>query len=600
MVGWQHYTDIFMRKLLQYGLRVLNHRRSGAGLAVFFLFVSQAFSASFTASLDRSTIVLGEQVELTLRFEGGQPQGPLSLPVDGLRVASSPAESVSVVNGGQPVYSYDIAIEATRVGDFVIPPFNFRINGQAVSSQPLRLKVVASDPSAPPPSYADKPAFLWLSLPKTNLYLNEPVVAEFRIYIRSDIHRSSNLQFAPDGSGLTFSKLAQGSQYQRRVGNAVFTVVPISVAITPVKTGTVSVNPIDGSILLNGRDPMDIESFFQPQAPPQRAPLTYPQIDFQVLPLPSDHVPPNFSGAVGTYAMAVTAGPTNVVAGDPITLHVQISGRGQLDTLSLPEQAGWENFKTYAPSAKVNATDSFGIEGSKTFEEIVTPENSDIKSLPPISFSFFDPEQKQYRTLTQAAIPLVVRAATPGAMPAMPAAHAENPVPTADVVPIKQHIGAIAQISPPLIQQPWFLALQGVPAFALLSCVIWRKRKETLANNPRLRRQRQVAQLVRDGLQEFHNQAAQNDSDAFFATLFRLLQEQLGERLDLPASAITEAVIDERLRPAGVPEETLGSLHELFQTCNLARYAPVRSSEELAGIIPKLETVLDELRELNV
>jgi len=42
--------------------------------------------------------------------------------------------------------------------------------------------------------------------------------------------------------------------------------------------------------------------------------------------------------------------------------------------------------------------------------------------------------------------------------------------------------------------------------------------------------------------------------EAFFATLFRLLQEQLGERLELPASSITEAVIEEHLRPRGVPE----------------------------------------------
>jgi len=581
-------------------MRILNHRRSGVWFAIFFLAAWQAFSAGFTASLDRNTIVLGEQATLTLQFEGGQPQGPLSLRVDGLRIASSASESVSVVNNGQPVYSYQVAIEASRVGDFTIPPFHFQINGQPVASQPLKLKVVASDPSSPPPSYADKPAFLWLSLPKTNLYINEPVVAEFRIYIRSEIRRSSNLQFSPQGNGLTFSKLAQGGQYQRRVGAAVFTVVPISVAITPVKTGVLSINAINGSIVLNGRDPMDIESFFQQQAPPQQVSLTYPQVDFHVSPLPSENVPPGFNGAVGTYTMAVTAGPTNLVAGDPVTLKIQISGQGQLDSLSLPSQAGWENFKTYAPSAKVNATGSFGIEGSKTFEEIVTPENSDIKSLPPISFSFFDPEKRQYLTLTQAPIPLLVRAAAPGAMPAMASTHTEGPAPTADVVPIKQHVGALAQINPPLIQRPWFLAFQGVPIFALLSCVIWRKRKENLANNPRLRRQRQVAQLVRDGLQELHNLAAQNDSDAFFAMLFRLLQEQLGERLDLPASSITEAVIDERLRPAGVSQELLGSLHELFQSCNLARYAPVRSSEELAGIIPKLEAGLNQLRELKV
>ena len=98
---------------------------------------------------------------------------------------------------------------------------------------------------------------------------------------------------------------------------------------------------------------------------------------------------------------------------------------------------------------------------------------------------------------------------------------------------------------------------------------------------------------------ELRQFASENKSDDFFATLVRLLQEQLGERLDLPASAITEAVIEERLRPRGMPEATLAPLHELFQTCNLVRYAPIKSSQELAAIIPKLETVLRELKELK-
>ena len=592
-----------MRKVSRKKFRTLNRSLIGLWFASFFAFALTGFSASFTASLDRNSVVLGEQVTLTLKFEDGQPQAISNLPqVDGLRIASSVERSANtVITGGKQttVYSYSLALEPLRVGEFVIPPFQAKVNGQDLSSQPLTLKVVASDPSAPPPGYADKMAFLWIALPKTNLYINEPVVAEFRIYLRSDVHRYGNLQLSPDGNGLTFSKFAEGQQYQRRVGAATFTVVPLTMAITPVKTGTVSLNPINGRIVLNTRDPMDIGSFFGPPTTPQQASLTTPKIDLQVSPLPADHVPPGFSGSVGSYTMTVSAGPTNVVAGDPITLRVQISGRGALDSLTLPEPE-WANFRTLPPNAKVNATDQLGIEGSKTFEEIVTPQNSDIKALPAISFSFFDPEQKKYRTLTHPATPLVVRAATPGAMPAAVAsAHPVNSH-TMDIIPIKQHLGTLAQISPPLVQQPWFLALQGVPAFALLSSLIWRKRKETLANNPRLRRQRHVAQLVREGLEELRSWASQNKSDEFFATLFRLLQEQLGERLDLPASAITEAVIDQRLRPGGVSEDLLGSLHELFQTCNLARYAPIKSSQELAAIIPKVEGVLNELRETQV
>lgn len=591
-----------MRKLLRDGWQICGRSRGFLGLALAFAFVSPAFSANFTASLDRNSIVLGEQAVLTLKFEDGQPQGPLSLPVEGLQIASSPQQGVSsvFVNGKQTtVYTYAVALEATHVGEFVIPPFHIVMNGQTFTSPPLHLKVVASDPSSPPPSYADKPAFLWIQMPKTNLYVNEPVIAEYRLYFRSDIHRLGNLQLTPQGSGLTFSKLVQGQQFQRRVGNAQFTVVPLSTAITPVKTGSLSINPVNGSIVINNRDPMDIESFFGPPARPEQVPLTLDKIDLQVSPLPSDNVPPGFNGAVGKYTMSVAAGPTNVVAGDPITLRVQITGRGSLDSLALPDLSGWNNFKTYPPTSKIDANDTFATDGSKTFEEIVTPQNSDIKALPPISFSFFDPEQKQYRTLTQPAIPLIVRAATPGAMPAA-ANTTQAPKPTADVVPLKQHLGALAQIRPPLLQQSWFYVLQGVPALALISCVILRKRKESLANNPRLRRRRQVEQAVREGLAELQTAASENNSDKFFAVLFRLLQEQLGERLDVPASAITEAVVDERLRPAGVPEDTCASLHELFQTCNLARYAPIQSSQELAAIIPKVEAVLNELREVAV
>jgi predicted anti-sigma-YlaC factor YlaD len=106
--------------------------------------------------------------------------------------------------------------------------------------------------------------------------------------------------------------------------------------------------------------------------------------------------------------------------------------------------------------------------------------------------------------------------------------------------------------------------------------------------------------MIRQGLGELQQLAAANKSDDFFATLFRLVQEQLGERLDLPASAITEAVIEEHLRPRGVPEETLGSLHSLFQICNLARYTPIRTSQELAAIIPGFEAAMRQLQALKL
>ena len=114
---------------------------------------------------------------------------------------------------------------------------------------------------------------------------------------------------------------------------------------------------------------------------------------------------------------------------------------------------------------------------------------------------------------------------------------------------------------------------------------------------PPLRRRREdIPLLVNFFLKKY---AAENQPDEFFATLFRLLQEQLGERLDCPASAITESVVDERLAALGAPEPVLNGLRELFQLCNQARYAPIRGSAELNSVVGQFEKVIGELQELR-
>jgi hypothetical protein len=108
-----------------------------------------------------------------------------------------------------------------------------------------------------------------------------------------------------------------------------------------------------------------------------------------------------------------------------------------------------------------------------------------------------------------------------------------------------------------------------------------------------------VAQIVAGGLVELKEHAAANEPDKFFATLFRLLQEQLGERLDCPASAITENVVDEHALLRGAPDALRSALREQFQLCNQARYAPVRGTSELNSVAAQFEQAIGELQELK-
>ncbi|MGA3144915.1 MAG: BatD family protein [Verrucomicrobiota bacterium] len=582
----------------------------GLGLVVLCLGSPRLDAATFTASLDRDTIALGESATLSLTFEDGSPRNvPMPPNVAGLQIAYiGPSSQFSFVNGEtKSTVTYNFTLTPRQAGDFTIPTLAADVGGQRLSSSPLKLKVLP--PNSPPPeaiNSGSEVAFMRLSLAKTNFYIGEVTTANIKIYLRDDVQNHSQPQITSlPADGFSAGKGTYQNAYSEQIGNRVYTVIPASIALTATKTGMASVGPVTGNIVVvlpssnRGGDPF-FRQFFN-TGEQKQVTLATETLNVESLPLPAESVPPNFNGAVGDYTMTVTAGPTNVAVGDPITVRVQISGHGALDALTLPDQPAWRDFKAYPPTQNIKTTDQLGIEGVKTFEQIVTPQNTDVHELPAFSFSFFDPGAKTYRTLTQPPMQLAVHSGgtTPAPMiAATKTANSQTPAPQ-DLLPIKEQSGALTPARPPLLTRPVFLAAQSLPVLAWLAAFVWRKRTDSLANNPRLRRQRRVAGLVQSGLDDLRQFATENNSDEFFATLFRLLQEQLGERLDCPASSITEAVIDERLVPLGTPELTLAGLRELFQLCNQARYAPMRTSGELAAVIPQFENAVRELQKVN-
>ena len=106
--------------------------------------------------------------------------------------------------------------------------------------------------------------------------------------------------------------------------------------------------------------------------------------------------------------------------------------------------------------------------------------------------------------------------------------------------------------------------------------------------------------MITKGLVDLRTHADAAAGDEFFRALAGLLQERLGERLDLPASGITESVIAERLAPAGIAHELCGELEHLFDAINRARYAPSDDSGELKRLADMAEATLTRLREVEI
>ncbi len=480
----RHYTNKFLRRL---------GRKPNFILAAMILMLAtegMAWAASFTASLDRDTITLGDSATLSLTFEGGQSKNVPTPSVPGLQFTQTGnSQNFSIINGAMSsTVTVAFSVTARQAGEFTIPALTADVNGQQLATAPLKLTVTAaSAPSADAVNSGSEVAFLKFALPKNKIYLGESQVGQLDLYLRSDVQNFGNFQLTGTPTdGFSAGKITELQNQRRRVqvGNRVYTVIPLAVPLTAVRTGELTLGPFTASLVVvlpsqndNG-DPF-FRQFFN-QGEQKQVTLASEPVSVESLPLPDQNKPANFTGAVGNFTMTATAGPTTVTVGDPITVRVQISGRGALDAVTLPAQDAWQNFKTYPPTTKLETSDPFGFQGTKTFEQIISPQNADVHELPALSFSFFNPDDGQYHTLTQAAVPLVVKAAGASPMPALAAnknSAPENQAPQ-DILPIKENLGTLSQNKIPLVAQPVFLAAQTMPVLAFLAAFIWRKRAD--------------------------------------------------------------------------------------------------------------------------
>jgi hypothetical protein len=551
-------------------------------------------AASFTVTLDRDNISVGDTATLSLNFDGGSPDALPSLPnIAQLRYQSvGDSTAISMVNGDvSSVVSHSYLITALRPGRFVIPSMTVSIDGQTYRSQPVTLTVLKSAPAVDP-----RTTFLKLIVPRTTVYVGEILPVQIQLYFQ-------NVQGAEmphlNEEGFTLGKMIQAGQSAPVLNGIQYRMFELRTFVVPAKVGKLNLGPATMSMSVPRPDAR--RDFFGRIADWQPVTLESNPQPLDVLPLPAENVPNSFSGAVGNFTLHVSVSPTNIAVGDPITVKVQISGQGPLENLTLPAQADWQQFKVYPPTSDFQPSDDSGSSGTRTFSLTVVPQNLEIKELPPFEFSYFDPNQKSYRTLEQPAVPLIVRPTAASLPPPTlaTAGAADNSNAPRDIISIRQRLGDLTSIREPLIQQPWFLGLQCLPALVWAGLLIRRRQKEKMDSNPKLRRQKQVEQTIRSGLRELRQFASANQSVEFFAELVHLLQEQLGERLDLPASAITEAVLEERLQPLGLPEDQIAQLRELFQACNQARYARESTNAELVSLIPKTETALNNLKNIR-
>jgi len=575
-------------------------------ISLFLLFssVARAEEIDFTASVNKRVLSTQETLVLTLVVSGAQNVStPAIDPVDGFNLISGPSigSQTYVVNGAvstKRIYQYNFS--PTRVGTFTIPSYELTANGKSYKTDPISVEVkkgVASTKSSvgetTPQGLSveeiSKKIFVELVTDKDEVVVNEQVILTFRLYRNIAV---DGLNYQPSTTkGFLEEPLGKQRNFRKVIEGVEYEVVEIKKALFPVTSGglTISSAKLKCNILFKApskrRRKGDVyDSFFNDAFSDSlfggrysRYPieLNSDPILLTVKPLPELGKPVPFSGAIGEYTFSVQAQPSEVAAGDPVTIIMKVTGMGNLQNIKAPAFKGdIDAFKIYEPESKTKILGrANGIYGVKTFEVVLVPKEEAIQEIPAIEFSYFNPRSSTYQVLTKGPFPLKVLPPQKILLPMEPTLIGRKEgveLLEKDIFYIKTSLGTLHEVGRRYFKQPQFYLGLGLPIFLYLGLLLWSRRQERLRVDTAYARSTQAGRQAKQMLKKA--QSATNERDVC-SLVEKALTNYLSHKTGLPTGTILTNGLSELLVDKGFEDEEVETLKKLFYECDYGQFA---------------------------
>ncbi len=165
-----------------------------------------------------------------------------------------------------------------------------------------------------------------------------------------------------------------------------------------------------------------------------------------------------------------------------------------------------------------------------------------------------------------------------------------------DIIYIKQSISSMRRKGSDLYKNKIYLGVHGIPILVLISLFVYVRRKERLQTDLRYARRLHAPKKARKGIQNAEQYLKHGNVSEFYDTVFKTLQEYLGNKYHLVSVGITIAVVDNVLAKMNIDKEKLDIVRGIFNECDIARYAPTEfGREQMEKTLNSLKTVIDYL-----
>ena len=563
----------------------------GLGFGVVLGQPAQGLAQTVRAYLSQTEVLLNRQFVLNVEISGTQQldEDPPVLPdlsAFAVYLGSGTSTSMQIVNGRTSLsLTFQHRFQATAEGTFEIGPVTVRAGGRDLRTEPLTIRI--TDGPAPTSrsglpgadgTVAPEDLFITATASKPRVYVNEPVIVEYRIFTRVDVE-GYNITQQPGTTGFWVEELEDPQARVEQVvrdGLQYTSAVVRRVALFPTGAGTKTLAPLtlETQVRVQRRsrslfgDPFG--GLFGSRV---SVVVGSNPVEIEVLPLPEAGRPDAFTGLVGRLEVSASIDRTDAETNDALTYRLEVSGTGNIRTLPEPELGFPSDVEVYPPdvSERVDPTED-GVRGSKIFEYVIVPRAPGQVTIPAVTLAYFDVDAGTYAMAASDPITLTVA----GDPVAGPAGRFRTGVDLQrqDIRFIRIAIPGFRPVGGSLVRSAGFWAIVLVPMCAVAGAVAARRHQDRLTGDVAYARRRRAARLAKQRLARAESLRSPDRHRAFHAEVGRALQGFLGDKLNLAEAGLIRDEIRARLTSRGVAPGVIDAYLGCLEDCDRQRFAP--------------------------
>lgn len=597
-------------------------------LAIFILAVITSVTAFCQTSfkvISPGNVIAGRNFSLTFRLSNGQSNAPRPPELQGCDLLYGP--SVSTMSSSQYIngqmssstsVDYTYMYRATTPGKVTVPEVTVNSGGKNYTSHSVTFEILppdkpqqqqgqsqltspqvsAVDPSTHRPGQVSpNDLFVRVSFSKAHALEQEAVMATIKVYTKYSI-TSFLVTQQPLFDGFLSEELPVDLEVnlENYNGQNYNTAVLKRLLLYPQKSGKLTVNSGKYDITIQQFELVNM-GFFTTQRPIERQVTTESNMaTIDVTPLPEPK-PAGFDGAVGRFTVSTDLQPELLRTNEAAVYTYTIKGTGNIRYLKQPDIKFPASIDRYTPKTDIDAKIvGANTTGTYKVDYTIVPQEAGKLEIPGTPFVYYDIDRKEYVTLETRSYDLNV---AKGSSTSSVVEQREIDKSMNDILHIKPSTDKRhKEIS--YIFHNGFYWLTFVLAIAILVgiAVIYRRQIKFNAD-VKGRKHARANRVVSKRLKTARSFMNAHENDKFYAELAKAMWGYISDKLSIAPSQLLRDNIASQLENYGASAQTTEELLSVLDECEMARFTPHHSDQEVAKLYDEAVAAIKNLEDVK-